>query len=203
MSWTTLFNENTLDAWISGLGSAIGALAAGVITGLIALRIMKNQFKYEEKKKEEQLKEGFIRTYHSIINSLSLANEIMKILEGIDGYSRMISDEPVQKDKDIKRYLARIERYSADIEKIDEKQIPLNFIKEFYEVKRIISTYSTMYLPPFDRLENLSEEERKKMLNRLEPTIKSKRIESQQKVETFIDKFNEYAEKILNENNKK
>lgn len=190
MDWGILFNENTIDAWIGAIGSSIGALAAGLLTGWIAIKVMKKQFKYEEKKKEEQIKEGFLRTYHSIINSLSLAYEVMKILEG---NMRLISDEPDQKEEDIKKYLAHLERLSTDIEKIDENRIPVELIKDFYDAKRIITTFSNFYTPDVRKFEK--EQENSPALE----LLKSKKLESLQKVESFINKFEEYAEKILNE----
>jgi hypothetical protein len=58
----SLFNESTVDAWISGLGSAVGALLAGIFTGLVAIYVMTRQIKAEQEKSQKDALDSFSKS---------------------------------------------------------------------------------------------------------------------------------------------
>lgn len=62
-----LFNKDTIDAWISVVGTIIGTLLSGIISAMIAVRIFRKQIETEDEqnKKNKEMLKDMIR-YHTI-----------------------------------------------------------------------------------------------------------------------------------------
>lgn len=130
--------ESSIDAWISGLGSFLGALLAGLISAGVAIWIMNRQYKVARNENEINEIKNHLRTYlkygiwYTAIDSL--AEEVVKNLR----------DENQTTMDPLKELFNSYKKSVLMIKKLDDSQISseifVNFttfntyIQHFYEV---------------------------------------------------------------------
>jgi hypothetical protein len=177
------FDSITPDAWIQSISSLFGAFLAGGFALWVLIKQIKNE--KEQKKKNEN--ENFLRLFYSVINTLELANFLLKI------FVRKIHMSIDESDK--QRYADQLIEHSNDLDKVAENSIPLHLLKDFYEIKRVIRYFITPF-NDYGKLDNLTDEEKQDIIKQIEKTKKEDQIKAQKKVEKFLGEFKEYASSI-------
>lgn len=171
------------DAWIQSISSLFGAFLAGAF----AIWVLRKQITNEKEQKKKNENEHFLRLFYSVINTLELANFILRIFVG---KIHMSIDE-----SDKQRYADLLIEHSNDLDKVAENSIPLHLLKDFYEIKRIIRYFVSPF-NDYGKLDNLTDEEKQDVIKQVEKIKKEDQIKNQKKVEKFLGEFKEYASSI-------
>jgi hypothetical protein len=129
-----LFNENRIDAWISGMGSFLGALLAGLITAGIAIWIMKRQTDYDKKKETKKEINNLAKSF-AVLHTWSFyaLDRISEMKVTMD--SNTLNQQ--NKDKMIDELGLLIDDVKK-IEQIKDDYIPQEVYKEFLHIKQLI-----------------------------------------------------------------
>lgn len=132
-----LFNENTVDAWISGLGSFLGALLAGLISSGVAVWIMYRQIKHQEKIIKQQVFKESMNNYKKLVsNTIILLDFLDAIRSSINFLDRAIYETHTNTIKDIKERGEEIKRIILDFDRINESLIDRDVIDQYLELRK-------------------------------------------------------------------
>lgn len=123
-----LFNTETIDAWISGLGSFLGALLAGIVTAGIAIWIMRRQIKDSDKKSLANYEKG----KQMIENFVDLAiSSLLLIIPG--------PNEDYVPDKNhLIAEFKKLKHVNDVLESIPYEQVDIKYNVEFQNIKILL-----------------------------------------------------------------
>ena len=131
-----LFSESTIDAWISGLGSFLGALIAGIITAGVAIWIMNRQRKHQEEiLKKQELKE-VLNNYKLIVSNITILLEFLDAIKGSISFLKFsLYETKTRTINDIKDRGDEVKSIILSFDRINESKIDKDIINKYLEIR--------------------------------------------------------------------